>query len=123
MLSCRRFGLRLIAALFSIALSAALGPSQSHASTFEDALALVRSGDIEKIEQTFDTQYQDFVAGKITTGQFTTPYNAFYTLDPIVLEMIAEWREARPDSAHARVAGDGSTQERALMVFIASSCF
>ena len=116
MLSCQRFGLRLIAALFSIALSAALGPSQSHASAFEDALALVRSGDIEKIEQTFDTQYQDFVDGKITTGQFTTPYNAFYTLAPVVLEMIAEWREAMPDSAYARVAEAGPKEHLAIVL-------
>ena len=107
MLSCQRFGLRFIAALFSIALSAALGPSQSHASAFEDALALVRSGDIEKIEQAYDAQYRDFVDGEITLFQFNSPYNVFYTLEPVVLEIVAGWREAMPDSAHARVAEAG----------------
>ncbi len=107
MLSCQRFGLRFIAALFSIALSAALGPSPSHASGEEEALWLVRRGDIEKIEQTFDAQYRDFVAGEITLFQFNTPYNVFYTLEPVVLEVVAEWREAMPDSAYARVAEAG----------------
>ena len=82
MLSCQRFGLRLIAVLFSITLSAALGSGQSRASGFEDALTLIRSGDIKNIERTFDAQYQDFVVGEISIRQFNTPYNAFLYLGP-----------------------------------------
>ncbi len=107
MRSRQRFGLRFVAALFSIALSAAFGPNPSHASGKEEALWLVRSGDIEKIEQTYDAQYQDFVDGEITLFQFNTPYNVFYTLEPVVLEVVAEWRGAMPDSAYAKVAEAG----------------
>jgi tetratricopeptide (TPR) repeat protein len=105
-----------MAALFAIAVLAALGPSRTHASAFEDALSLARSGDIDKIERTFDAQYQDFVDGKITVGQFTSPYNAFYTLDPVVLEMIAEWREAMPGSAYALVAEAGPKEHLAIVL-------
>jgi tetratricopeptide (TPR) repeat protein len=110
--SCQRFGYRLIATLFLLAIWTVLGPSESHASGAAEAgkraaLSLVRSGDIDKIEHTFDTQYQDFVAGKITIVEFNSPYNAFYTLEPLVLEVVAEWRKAKPNSAHARVAEAG----------------
>ena len=115
MLSHQRVGIRLVIALFSIAVSAALGPGQSHAGAFEDALTLVRSGDIEKIERTFAAQYQDFVDGKITGADFKFPYRAFYTRDPVVLEMIAEWRRSWPDSAPARVA-DASTRENLALI-------
>ncbi|MCH8038678.1 MAG: hypothetical protein IIC53_16375 [Proteobacteria bacterium] len=97
----------LIATLFSIALAAALGPGQSHASGEGEALWLVRGGDIEKIEQAYDAQYRDFVAGEITLFQFNTPYNVFYTLEPVVLEVVAEWRGSMPDSAYAKVAEAG----------------
>ena len=111
--SCQRFGLRLIAALLLAVLWTVLDPSPSDASSKAEAnkakaLSLVRSGDIEKIEQTFEAQYQDFVAGKITILEFNSPYNAFYTLEPVVLEVIAEWRKAKPNSAHARVAEAGT---------------
>ena len=109
MLSCRRIGLPLMATLIFIALAAALGPDPSHASgdaeaDEAEALSLVRSGDIDKIEQAFESRYQDFVAGKITLIEVNSPYNAFYTLEQLVLGVVAEWRKAMPGSPHARVA-------------------
>jgi hypothetical protein len=71
----QRSVLWLIAVLAFVALAGALIPSQSNASGDEEALALllVRSGDIETIEQTFEAQYQDFVVGKISVFEFNSP--------------------------------------------------
>lgn len=71
----QRSVLWLIAVLAFVALAGALIPGQSNASGDEEALALllVRSGDIETIEQTFEAQYQDFVVGKISVFEFNSP--------------------------------------------------
>lgn len=116
MLVVGRFGVNSIASLVFTALLLVLPPNQSYAGKFEDALTLVRSGDIEKIEQTFAAHYEAFAAGELDNDDFIEPYAAFYTLDLPVLDMIAEWRAAYPDSAHARVAEAGPKMHLAIVL-------
>ena len=93
-----------------------LQSGQAKAGRFEDALTLVRSGDIDRIEQTFAADYQAFADGKLSAGEFGTPYSAFSTLDPVVLDMIAQWRANYPDSAYARVAEAGPKRHLAAVL-------
>jgi tetratricopeptide (TPR) repeat protein len=116
MSSCPRVFHRSIVALIVIAVLAMIAPERARAGSFEDALALVRSSDVHEIEGIFESRYQDFVAGKITVAEFNTPYNAFHTLEPVVGEMIAAWREAYPGSAHARVAEAGPVMNLATIL-------
>lgn len=98
---------RLVVAFFSLALLTAISLHDAAAGRFEEALSLVRSGDIERIERTFAEDYQAFVDGELSVSEFNAPYSAFYTLDPIVLDMIAKWRADYPESAHALAAEAG----------------
>jgi len=50
-------GVRLAVALVTAAITAFLRPGEAAAGRFEDALTLIRSGDIARIEQTFVTEY------------------------------------------------------------------
>jgi tetratricopeptide (TPR) repeat protein len=109
-------GRRLFPAFVSAAILAILQPGEAIAGRFEDALALVRTGDIERIEQSFAADYQAFVDGTLSNPDFVTPYDAFYTLDPVVLDMIAEWRAAKPESAYARVAEVGPKMHLAIVL-------
>lgn len=93
-----------------------LQSGQAKAGRFEDALTLVRSGDIDRIEQTFAADYQAFIDGKLSAGEFEAPYSAFSTLDPVVLDMIAQWRANYPDSAYARVAEAGPKRHLAAVL-------
>jgi hypothetical protein len=93
-----------------------LGPPDAGAERFENALSLVRSGDIALIEQTFAADYREFVDGKLSNADFVIPYNVFYTLDPPVLEMIGEWRKAYPESPFARVADAGPKMHLATVL-------
>lgn len=109
-------GVRFAAALIAAVLILVLRSGDAAAGRFEDALTLIRSGDIERIEQTFAADYQGFVDGTLSNPDFVTPYDVFYTLDPIVLDTIAEWRAAKPDSPFARVAEAGPKMHLAFVL-------
>lgn len=107
---------RLFLVLTFVALAAVLQPDNAAAGRFEDALSLVRSGDIDRIEQTFAADYQAFVAGELSNPDFVTPYDVFYTVDPTVLDMITEWRATKPKSPFARVAEAGPKMHLAFVL-------
>lgn len=74
------------------------------ADAYDDGLELVRSGDIDRIEQTFSQQYEAFAEGRLDAEELVAAYDSLYTLDPEILDTIEAWRTAYPDSAAARVA-------------------
>ncbi|HSF93731.1 MAG TPA: hypothetical protein VLA52_01800, partial [Thermohalobaculum sp.] len=97
-------------------LYAAAVQDPARAGLFEDANVLVRGGDIDAIEQTFENQYQAFLRHEIDLSDQVRPYAAFYTLDPVVVEMVPAWRAAYPDSVHARVAQANLNQHLAVVL-------
>ena len=110
--AARRLGWALLATAVLVSPQRAAGESRA----FENALALVRSNDVDRIERTFDADYRAFVDGELPLRDYIEAYNAFYTLDPVVLDMLAEWRAAYPGSAHLRIAEAGPKMHLAAVL-------
>jgi hypothetical protein len=82
----------------------------------EEARQLVREADFETVEAVFAEHQASFNAGEITPDEFESPYWAFRTTEPRVLELADAWLAARPDSPQAVVAKTATLIHVAMVV-------
>ncbi|MFQ5565446.1 MAG: DUF4034 domain-containing protein [Paracoccaceae bacterium] len=89
---------------------------QAVALSNEEARRLVREADFDTVEAAFAEHQAAFNAGEITPDEFESPYWAFRTTEPRVLELADAWLAARPDSPQALVAKAATLIHVAMVV-------